>query len=96
MQNTYTFIMRSNERHLDENEEILGGGWCKTRVTFFRYEGLFREATSVALKEKAAVFLSADFVSLVLQGSPAKPFSYSIPFFFHIVNKMKSLFHTVE
>ena len=24
MQNTYTFIMRRNERHLDENEEILG------------------------------------------------------------------------
>lgn len=89
MQNTYTFIMRSNERHLDENEEILG--WCDAKHAwpFPANEGLLREATSVALKEKAAVFLSADFVSLVLQGSPAKPLSY----FRYLFQSIKTIFH---
>ena len=89
MQNTYTFIMRSNERHLDENEEILG--WCDAKHAwpFPANEGLLREATSMALKEKAAVFLSADFVSLVLQGSPAKPLSY----FRYLFQSIKTIFH---
>ena len=42
----------------------------------------------MALKEKAAVFLSADFVSLVLQGSPAKPLSY----FRYLFQSIKTIF----
>ena len=60
-----------------------------TRDLFPANEGLLREATSVALKEKAAVFLSADFVSLVLQGSPAKPLSY----FRYLFQSIKTIFH---